>query len=167
MTTAHADTDAGGSTVEQLGRAIGWLAFLAIGHLGLMAAGEVLPPPPLSWPPDELLQWLQTNDAINSAFSILRLVGLAVIWYLAAITTLMLVARVSGVRPLGWLANRLALPWARRLINHVLGAGLALTLAGGIVPVAGATMAMASPVAATAAPARRPQPRHGSHRRRR
>jgi hypothetical protein len=131
--------------VAQIARAIGWLGLLAVGHLGLSAAGTVLPTPPPPWQPDALVTWFETHDIAHTSFSVLRLVGLATIWYLAGLSVLVLVARVSGLRPLATLAHRLALPFARRIINQALGAGLALTIAGGVVPVAGLGMAMASP----------------------
>jgi hypothetical protein len=134
--------------IEPIARAVAWLGFLALGHIGLTAAGTTLGTPPAPVPPDAFLDWVQQGDVAQTSFALLRLVGLAVIWYLAAITVLVLLARISGLRPLAFLADRLAMPWARQLLNHVLGAGLALTLAGGIVPVATAGLAAAAPAPA-------------------
>src|SRR5690606_32601128 len=114
------------------------------GHVGLMAAGSPLPTPPAPWHPDELLDWAQQGEVAETSFAVLRVLGLAVVWYLAAITVLTLLARLSGLRPLAFVAHRLAIPSVRRLVNHMLGAGLALTLAGGVVPMAGAGMASAA-----------------------
>jgi nucleoid-associated protein YgaU len=142
------------SKVSGAVRVVGWFALLALGHLGLTAAGRTLPAPPPPWQVDEFLRWASGDDVAQTAFALLRLVGLVTVWYLAAISVLVVVARLSGLRPLAFLAHRLALPWARNLINHALGAGLALTLAGGIVPVAGAGLAGAatrSPVATSVA----------------
>jgi hypothetical protein len=139
------------SRAASLTRAIGWLALLAGGHLGLTAAGRTLPGPPPPWPPESFLRWIEGHDVAHTSFALLRLIALASVWYLAAITVLVLAARISGLRPLAFLAHRLAVPWARQLVNRALGAGLALTLAGGVVPVAGASVAAAAAVAPVAA----------------
>jgi hypothetical protein len=141
MTTTSTPRAHAGAVV----RSVLWLGFLTAGHLGLTAAGSTLTGPPPPWEVDAFLEWIQVTDVAMTSFALLRIVGLVIIWYLALLTALVLLARIRGLHPLGILARRLAVPWARQLLNHVLGAGLAVSLAGGIVPVVGATAAMAAP----------------------
>jgi hypothetical protein len=138
-------TRAPSSVLRQVVRAVAWCGFLLASHVGLTAAAEVLPIPPGPWNGGDFLEWLPTADIAQLSFTVLRVGALVTVWYLALLTLLVLVARLSGVRPVAMLARAIAFPWARRLIDHALGAGLALTLAGGLIPVAAGT--------ATAAPA--------------
>ena len=134
--------------LRQLVRALAWCGFLLLSHLGLTAAAEVLPVPPGPWNGGDFLEWLPTADIAQLSFTVLRIGALVTVWYLALLTALVLLARLSGLRPLALAARALAFPWARRIIDHALGAGLALTLAGGLIPVA-ATTAGAAPAPVT------------------
>jgi hypothetical protein len=136
-------TRAPSSVPGQVVRAVAWCGFLLASHIGLTAAGDVLPLPPGPWNGGDLLEWLPTADIAQLSFTVLRIGALVTVWYLALLTALVLIARISGVRPVALVARAIALPWARRLIDHALGAGLALTLAGGLIPVAAGTAAAA------------------------
>jgi len=132
-------------------RMAGWLGLLAAAHHGLRAAGSVLPAPPLR--SDALWQFLAHTDATLVAFGLLRLVALALTWYLTAVTALAIIGRVGRLQSLIVLADRVAVPALRRTLHHLLGAGLAVSLAAGVVPTVVASTSLAPTSIAAAAPA--------------
>ena len=130
--------------VSQALRFTTWIGLLATAHLALTAAGHVLPAPGLE---TDLLAWLQRGDPVLTAFSLVRLVALGVAWYLTALTALTVVARASRVPGLIRTVDRLALPVVRRALQHAVGTGLAVAIAGGTVPlVLGGGPALADPL---------------------
>jgi len=132
-------------------RIAGWVGLLAAAHHGLLGAGAVLPAPPLR--PDALWHFLAHTDATLVAFGLLRLVALAITWYLTAVTALAILGRASRLQPLVVLADRVAVPALRRTLHRLLGAGLAVSLAAGVVPTVVASTSLATTSIAAAAPA--------------
>ena len=107
--------------------ALGWWCLaLAAAALGLALAGSGLPslPPlrsPSTWP-----GWLEATGPAPAAVALVRLGGLAVIAYLAAVTATGVAARLLAADGLVVLVDRLTVPALRRLLSTSLGAGLAL-----------------------------------------
>jgi hypothetical protein len=141
-------------TITGVGRPLAWSALLAAAHAVLTAAGRVLPAPPLA--PRAFLATIAGTDPVLTAFGLLRLLALGLTWYLAAVTAVAIVARLTHCRPLAVLADRVAVPALRVTLHRVLGAGLALSVAGGVAPLATVPSASASPAARIAAVALAP-----------
>lgn len=135
------------STWTRATRTLQWLSLLATAHAALAAAGRVLPSPPTPWAGGDLAGWLTTTDPGVSAFALLRLLALAVAWYLTLVTALALLSRLSGIPRLISLADRVALPVVRRALHHAIGVGLAVTIVGSSGPLlTGLAPAAAQPV---------------------
>jgi hypothetical protein len=124
-------------------RAATWVGLLVVAYAGLSAAGSLLPSPPAPWSGTAFSDWVATSDPSLAAVEVVRLIALSITWYLGVVTLLALVGRVSGARPLVALADLLALPFLRRTLHYALGAGLAVSLSGALLPVALATTAEA------------------------
>jgi hypothetical protein len=142
-----------------VGRVRGWLPLL--GWLGSLAAGIVLftalgggalEAPPLGQP-SAWGDWAAARDPFVAVVAVLRLVVLALAWYLVAVTTVGLVARLTRAARLVRIADALSVP----LVRHLLQGALGLTLAAGVVasssgavPASGARVDASAPVTATA-----------------
>jgi hypothetical protein len=131
------------ATIGCVLRPVGWSTSLVVAHVLLVSAGRVVPSPPLA--PRAFLADIATTDPALTAFGLLRLLALAVTWYLAAVTLLAVVARLTRCRPLAVLAERIAVPALRLALQRVVGAGLVLSVAGGVAPLATIPAASASP----------------------
>lgn len=122
---------------------VGWLGSLAAGIVLFTAlGGGVLEAPPLT-SPDQWGAWAAARDPFVAVVAILRLVVLALAWYLVGATTIGLVARLTRAARLVRIADALSVPMVRRLLQGALG----LTLAAGVV----ASSSGAAPVARGAA----------------
>ena len=104
---------------------LGWLLVLAaaIGVLTLAGRGALAAPSILdlaAWGP-----WAQGRDALTIAFAVLRLLTLAMAWYLLGATIVGGVARLARWRRLVAIADVLTVPAVRRLLQSALGVGLA------------------------------------------
>jgi hypothetical protein len=120
-----------------------WLAGLAAAAVALRWAGHgALAAPPLT-EPDRWAAWLEGRDPVLVAFSVLRLVALGALWYLAAITLLGAVVRLAGAGSLVRLTDRVTVAPVRRMLAGGVSLGLA---ASGVVAVA--APALRAPVAA-------------------
>ncbi len=132
---------------------LGWLASLGAGIVLFTAlGGGPLEAPPLGTP-SAWGAWAAERDAVTATIAILRLVVLALSWYLVAVTTIGLVARLTRAARLVRVADALSVPLIRQLLQGALG----LTLAAGVVvsssgaaPVAAARDGGSAPVTATA-----------------
>ena len=104
---------------------LGWLLGLvaAIAVLTLAGRGALAAPSILevaAWRP-----WAQARDALTIAFAVLRLLTLAMAWYLLGATLVGGVARIARWRRLVAVADGLTVPAVRRLLQSALGVGLA------------------------------------------
>ena len=120
-----------------------WLAGLAAAAVALQWAGHgALAAPPLT-APGRWAAWLAGRDPVLAAFSLLRLVGLGALWYLAAVTLLGAVVRLTGAGALVRLTDRVTVAPVRRMLAGGVSLGLA---ASGVVAVA--APALRAPVSA-------------------
>lgn len=103
---------------------LAWMAALVatIWGLGKLGTGALSPPPLRDG--GDLQRWLDGRDAVTTAFALVRLLGLALAWYLVAVTVLAVVARASRIPALVRLADVTTIPAVRRVLTAVAGAGL-------------------------------------------
>lgn len=106
---------------------LAWTAALAAGlavfhDLG----GHSMPAPP--WQPHAFLGWLRATDPALATMSLLRLLVLALTWYLVGVTAVGVVARLAGAVLLVRVADALTVPALRRLLQSALGVGLATAM---------------------------------------
>lgn len=137
---------------------LGWLLGLvaAIAALTLAGRGALAAPSimdPAAWGP-----WAQGRDALTIAFTLLRLLTLALAWYLLGATLVGGVARVARWRRLVAVADVLTVPAVRRLLQSALGVGLATAALS--VGSADATPPRPMPTAATLTMAAEADPAH-------
>jgi hypothetical protein len=108
---------------------LGWLGSLAAGIvLFTTLGGGALEAPPLGQP-SAWGDWAAARDPFVAVVAVLRLVVLALAWYLVAVTTVGLVARLTRAARLVRVADALSVPLVRQLLQGALG----LTLAAGVV----------------------------------
>jgi nucleoid-associated protein YgaU len=110
--------------VTALLAAIAMLLVMGKGRLGTPSVLE-----PAMWP-----LWARGREPLSIAFSLLRLLGLAVAWYLLGVTTMGVLARAFRWARLVVIADVLTVAWVRHLLQSALGLGLATAA------VTGATM---------------------------
>lgn len=88
---------------------------------------------PLSTPPlfnrAALQSWLDERDAVTAAFALVRLVGLALAWYLLVATVVGLGARLSRLPRLVRVADLVTVPIVRRALGTIAGVGLTASAA--------------------------------------
>jgi hypothetical protein len=97
---------------------LGAIAVLTLAGRGALAAPSILDP--AAWGP-----WAAGRDALTIAFTVLRLLTLALAWYLLGATVIGGVARLARWRRLVAVADVLTVPAVRRLLQSALGLGLA------------------------------------------
>jgi hypothetical protein len=95
--------------------------------LNRLGSGQLSTPPLLDR--SELQLWLDDRDAVVAAFAVIRLVGLALAWYLLVVTVLGLAARLSHIPALVRLADLATLPAVRKILGAVAGVGLTASAA--------------------------------------
>lgn len=107
----------------------GWIVALVatILLLNRLGSGQLSTPPLLDR--SELQVWLDDRDVVVAAFALVRLVGLALAWYLLVVTVLGLAARLSRIPALVRLADVATLPAVRKLLGAVAGIGLTASAA--------------------------------------
>ena len=120
-----------------------WVVGLAAAAAVLQWAGRGALAAPALTEPHQWADWLQARDAIVAAFSLLRLVALAGLWYVAITTVIGALLRMVGAASLVRVTDRLTIGPVRRMLAGTMSLGLA---ASGIVAVA--APALRSPVAA-------------------
>jgi hypothetical protein len=108
----------------------GWLAALVAGAVlfHAMGRGAMAPPPvtdPGAWGP-----WADAREPAVVVAAVLRLVVLALTWYLVGATTVGIVARLVRLAGLVRIADALTLPMVRNLLQGALGLGLATAMVG-------------------------------------
>lgn len=104
---------------------LGWIATLTAAIVLLLRAGEgALGPPPLT-AFDALTAWVAAGDPLTVGFALLRLILLALAWYLLGATTIGALARVAHARRFVRLADLLTVAPVRRVLQGALGVGLA------------------------------------------
>jgi len=87
----------------------------------------------LSTPPftdsTRLQAWTDERDAVTVAFALLRLVALALAWYLLVVTVLGLLARATRIPGLVALTDLGTVPAVRRVLGGIAGIGLTASAA--------------------------------------
>jgi len=112
------------STWVRIWLALAWIAALltTIFALHTLGHGALATPPTRSL--TQFHAWLEKQDTPTAAFALLRVGALAVAWYLLAVTTLGLVARVVHLPGLLSLTDAITLPSVRKLVATIAGLGL-------------------------------------------
>ena len=104
-----------------------WCVALAGGTalVHALGSGALAAPPvdPAAWAP-----WLDGRDPLVATMALLRLLVLAVCWYLVGVTSVGLVARLLRAGRLLRIADALTLPPVRRLLQQTLGVALATAM---------------------------------------
>jgi nucleoid-associated protein YgaU len=114
---------------------IAWLAALLVGVLAFHAMGSgPLAAPPIA-DPGGWGVWVSEREPLVATVAVLRLVVLALAWYLVGVTTIGIVARLTRAARLVRLADALTVPTVRRLLQGALGLGLATAMVGAAAPV--------------------------------
>lgn len=127
----------------------GWLIVLT----GMVAALQVsgrgsLASPPLAHP-DRWHAWLGGRDPVVAAFALLRVAGVAAVWYLVAVTVVGLLLRLVGAVRMAAVADRLTIAPVQRMLAGTVSLGLA---ASGVVGVIGPAARLPVAAAAQSAP---------------
>jgi hypothetical protein len=113
-----------------------WLGSLLAGVALFHAMGSgPLSPPPLT-DPSSWQAWADDREPLTAVIAVLRLVVLALAWYLVGVTTIGSVARLSRAARLVRIADALTVPAVRRLLQGALGLGLATAMVGAATPAA-------------------------------
>lgn len=107
---------------------VAWLAALAgaITVLLVLGGGQLAAPPLTA--PGRWSGWLAAREPVVAAAAVLRVLVLAVAWYLVGITTVSLVAHLARAARLVRLADALSVAIVRRVVQHAVGATLAGTV---------------------------------------
>ena len=126
-------------TGRRVGPLLAWLTFLVLALAGLHALGGrgSLAAPPLN----DLGGWLERVDAATASFAVLRLVALALGWYLLATTVLAVGLRLSRADGAATGVEAATPAFVRRLVRGAVG----ITLAAGAMT-SGAAAADDAPV---------------------
>ena len=123
-----------------------WVAGLGAAAIALQWAGTgPLAAPPLT-EPGRWASWLDGRDPLVAAFGLLRLVALATLWYLVAVTLLGAGLRAAGAIRLVRVTDRLTIGPVRRLLAGSVSLGMA---ASGVVVVAAPAVRLPAAVAQT------------------
>jgi hypothetical protein len=104
-----------------------WITVLVATILVLnrLGSGQLSTPPLLDR--SELQLWLDDRDAVVAAFAVIRLVALALAWYLLVVTVVGLAARLSRIPALIRLADLATLPAVRKVLGAVAGVGITVS----------------------------------------
>ncbi len=117
---------------------VAWCASLLVVAFGLHALGDgALATPPLD--PMRAGAWLAASDPLIATFAVLRVLVLAVCWYLLLVTVAGIVTRWLRADHLAVVLDHLTVPLVRRLVQQAAGVSLATVL------VAAPTSALAAP----------------------
>ncbi len=108
-----------GPRAHEVLRAVAGACGLAVILVGLHAAGGGEGSPPAD--PQHVWWWLQGRDPLAASVGLLRLVALAGAWYLAAVSLLTTVVRLSAVRRPAFLVTVATSATVRRAARLVLG----------------------------------------------
>lgn len=109
------------------GPLVAWVLGLAAATALLHAVGSgPLAPPPLE--PAGWMAWAQARDPLVATVAVLRMVALALSWYLVGTTAIGIVARLVCAARLVRVADALSVPGLRRLLQGALGVSLATAM---------------------------------------
>ena len=97
-----------------------WLAFVLSVVAVLHAVGGRLAPPPLSGFEDARA-WLEQRPPVDVVFAVLRLLALALGWYLLAVTIASLLARLLRLAAVVTVVDVVTVSSVRRLVNAAVG----------------------------------------------
>jgi len=103
-----------------------WLAFVLSVVAVLHAVGGRLAPPPLSGFEDARA-WLEQRPPVDVVFAVLRLLALALGWYLLAVTIASVVARLLRLAAVVTVVDVVTVPSVRRLVNAAVGLSVVAT----------------------------------------
>lgn len=111
-----------------------WLATLvvAIALFTRLGSGPLAAPPvtdPGGWG-----RWAADREPVVATVALLRLLVLALAWYLVGVTTIGAVARVARLAALVRVADALSVPAVRRVLQTSLGVGLATAVVAASAP---------------------------------
>ena len=107
---------------------VAWCAALAATTALFHALGRgVLAPPPVH--PTGWAGWADGRDPLVASVAVLRLLTLALCWYLVGVTAIGIVARLLRAVRLVHLADAVTLPALRRLLHTALGLSLVAVMA--------------------------------------
>jgi hypothetical protein len=110
-----------------------WISALVVGTALFHAIGDGhLSAPPLA--PSGWSAWAAGRDPLIATFAVLRLLVLALSWYLVGVTSIGVLARVLRAASLIRLADALTLPALRRVLQGALGVSLATAMVVSSVP---------------------------------
>jgi hypothetical protein len=113
---------------------VAWLGSLVTGVVLFHALGSgPLEPPPLT-DPSSWGAWAEAREPVTAVIAVLRLVVLALAWYLVGVTTIGFVARLVRAARLVRLVDALTVPAVRRLLQGALGLSLATAMVGAAAP---------------------------------
>jgi nucleoid-associated protein YgaU len=102
---------------------VAWVAFLVAAIAFLHGAGRgPLAPPPLD---GRTRAWLDERDAAEATFAVVRLLALALAWYLLATTAAGVLVRLARAGRLVAFADAVSVPAVRRLVEGAIGVSLA------------------------------------------
>jgi hypothetical protein len=133
-----------------------WVLVLGGTAVALQWSGRgALAAPPLA-SPGQWSAWLAGRDPVVAAFSLVRVVALAALWYLVCTTSVGLLLRLAGAARMVALADHLTVAPVRRLLAAVTLSLVATTAAGAAGPAAmagqpAATTTLPTPPAAASA----------------
>ena len=129
-----------------------WCVALAGGTalVHALGTGALAAPPtdPATW-----ATWLDGRDPLVASIALLRLLVLAVCWYLVGVTSIGLLARLFRATRLLRIADALTLPPVRRLLQQTLGVALATAMVASVTSPGGGAVATTSTVRLAAAAA--------------
>lgn len=112
---------------------LAWTVALGVGTWAFHALGDTtLAAPP--WRAAEFGRWLSTTDPVLATMTLLRLLVLALSWYLVGVTVIGGFARLVGSVRLVRFTDALTVPGVRRLLQPALGLGLATAMVAGAAP---------------------------------
>lgn len=126
-----------------------WMAALVVALVAFTAMGTGPLAAPALTEPGSWSEWAHGRDAVVATAALLRLVVLALAWYLLGVTAVGAVARLARLTAMVRVADSLSLPVVRHMLQASLGVGLVTAVAVSSTPLAG-SRAGADPVLAAA-----------------
>jgi len=113
-------------------RLLVWIGLLVGGLVVASSLGTGSLAPPQLTQPSTWSDWAARREPLDAVFAVLRLVVLALGWYLVGCTTLGIVARALRWGRLIAVADLLTIPAVRGLLQSALGLGLATAALAGV-----------------------------------
>ena len=107
----------------------GWLALLTATIVVFTALGHDTLAAPDLFAPSTWQDWAAGRDTPTAVVAVLRLVVLALAWYLLVATAFAVLAHLTRRARLIRVADAVSVPWVRHLVRAGLGAGLAASVA--------------------------------------